>query len=925
MKADRIPGLGLASLSLLAAAAPLARGSTHLNPSDRSPSVVLSPDLLGVTYTNGASYHGVRSDRAILPGSGFFYFEGHREVGVAEYGFGLATAASTLDERGGADAESFGVDVTGGIWYGGVFHGGFPAAANATYGIAVDYRGAHPTAYVIVRETAGGPEIVFRKVHLDAISAPLHIFVYGLPATTGVQQTINPGNDLAAAPFRLDPSAALDAYAYRASEGLVRNWNAPPVLETTIDRTMAVIGSPVTAHGKATAPDGTDLTGSIHWTESRGSQEQTGRKFSFVPDLLGDYVLTARVAGLEGATVTSSVRVRMIRNAGIDCDDDDLSYAVEIAAGTDPFDHDSDDDGLLDGEELQATSTDPLDPDTDGDRMSDGWEVRHGLDPHANDANGDPDQDTFRNRQEFDADTDPQSNQSYPGRGTVLLSLSDRSPSVQLSADRLGAIFTAPGTHGVRTDVAVQPGSGWYSFEGHREVAPGNFGFGVASPAASLDAAGGSDDQSFGVLATGALRYAGQTVATFADPGAVSEYGLVIDYSGANPRVHLIVDRLGDSPQVFAPIVLQGITTPVHVFVFGEPVAAGVQQTINAGADPRNRPFHYPAAYLSYLAGYPGAEFLGSGFGPEHAYAGPPRIDRQDPVVLVHDAATNAEIVLAPDGLGASYGAYQKSAVRANQTMIGEFRYFEAHREVGPVNIGQGLINPCADIDPYCCVSTNPSNAPPSMSMNSGGGVWQNLVFVTNFQRDYTTYGFAVDYRGSRPLVHCIVGDALITTLTLSDFITPIQPMLYGDPAGPVLVNTINFGTKPFEYDAAVILSNAGIDTTALVTGWGDANRPALDPNVLSRVTITSAPSLGSVGQPILATAAATDVDRIHADSFIEWSVDTEPATGRGGSFVFTPRRAGPHQLRAKFTDSLGSTATAVRDIAVDPPADAPH
>lgn len=311
---------------------------------------------------------------------------------------------------------------------------------------------------------------------------------------------------------------------------------------------------------------------------------------------------------------------------------------------------------------------------------------------------------------------------------------------------------------------------------------------------------------------------------------------------------------------------------------------------------------------------------MGSGFGPEHAYAGRPKVDRRDPVVLVLDASTNSEIVLAKNQLGASYGAYQKSAVRCNQAMIGEFRYFEAHREVGPVNIGQGLINPWAELDPYCCVSTDPVNAPPSMSMNSTGSIWRNLVFQTSFPRENVYYGFAVDYRGPRPLVHCIVGGVLITTLTLSDFITPIQPMLYGDPAGPVLVNTVNFGAKPFQYDPEVILSGAGINTTALVLGWGDANRPPVIPNVLSHVTITSVSPAGTVGQPISAAATATDVDGMVASSFIEWSVDAGQAGARGPSFVFTPRRAGRHELRAKFTDSLGSTTTDVQVIEVAPP-----
>ena len=57
-------------LTLVAASAvgaPPARAGTFLNPSDCSPTVILSPDHLGVSYTDAGSNHGVRSDRAILP------------------------------------------------------------------------------------------------------------------------------------------------------------------------------------------------------------------------------------------------------------------------------------------------------------------------------------------------------------------------------------------------------------------------------------------------------------------------------------------------------------------------------------------------------------------------------------------------------------------------------------------------------------------------------------------------------------------------------------------------------------------------------------------------------------------------------------------------------------------------------------------
>lgn len=65
----------------------------------------------------------------------------------------------------------------------------------------------------------------------------------------------------------------------------------------------------------------------------------------------------------------------------LDSDGDGLTDVEELNFGTDPFDTDTDDDGLSDGDEAFVYETDPLDPDSDGDGRSDGEEVTGDTDP----------------------------------------------------------------------------------------------------------------------------------------------------------------------------------------------------------------------------------------------------------------------------------------------------------------------------------------------------------------------------------------------------------------------------------------------------------------------------------------------------------------------------------------------------------------
>jgi outer membrane protein OmpA-like peptidoglycan-associated protein len=73
-----------------------------------------------------------------------------------------------------------------------------------------------------------------------------------------------------------------------------------------------------------------------------------------------------------------------------DEDEDGLTYDQERLYGTDPYNPDTDGDGLKDGEEIYKYRTDPLNPDTDGDGISDGDEVlTNRTDPKKSDTDDD--------------------------------------------------------------------------------------------------------------------------------------------------------------------------------------------------------------------------------------------------------------------------------------------------------------------------------------------------------------------------------------------------------------------------------------------------------------------------------------------------------------------------------------------------------
>jgi hypothetical protein len=205
----------------------------------------------------------------------------------------------------------------------------------------------------------------------------------------------------------------------------------------------------------------------------------------------------------------------------------------------------------------------------------------------------------------------------------------------------------------------------------------------------------------------------------------------------------------------------------------------------------------------------------------------------------------------------------RKRAVRANVGVRpGEFRYFETRRFAGfsnseLPNIGQGIITPSAQIDPYCCYidpgdtdyTTYVSGSPPaptvanitpsSMTVNAVGGVFVRLVQVDmpfnpgpNIDLLATDfYGFAVDYRGTNPLVYVVARDsngALVVSRALDPGLfngAPAMPMLHGHPtSGTGPHAAINLGLQAFHYPLAEVraaITARGGDADAMAGGVG--------------------------------------------------------------------------------------------------------
>ncbi len=113
-------------------------------------------------------------------------------------------------------------------------------------------------------------------------------------------------------------------------------------------------------------------------TESKGVPPGAAVDSSQPIDSSATQIVTSTVP----SPVLDSFRQQVDAVAVTDQDLDGLTDSEEVQYKTNPISSDTDNDGLLDKDEVTIFRTDPLDPDTDKDTYADGVEVRGGFNPN---------------------------------------------------------------------------------------------------------------------------------------------------------------------------------------------------------------------------------------------------------------------------------------------------------------------------------------------------------------------------------------------------------------------------------------------------------------------------------------------------------------------------------------------------------------
>lgn len=295
--------------------------ATLLSDTDQTPDdIALSPDRLGAEWLTGSTA-GVRSTRAVMPGSGVYYFEAVAPVDY--FDIGVAPMSARLDQpAGAADSGGFSVNVIG-YYAHGTETSDFKPAPSSTFGIVVDYRGAQPTIYLIGGASKPGELVTTQSL---SVTQPLYIHLSGQRRMPGIQVRINPGNDTVNFPLTLDPAAVLNASGHAdVANALVPGWsrtkprplNAAPVLTLEGSQTSTIaLGESVTFKASASDAEDGELTQRITWdvlSEGNGPERVRGDggSFSFKPNAIGQHPIQVAVVDAGGKQDSETLTVNV--------------------------------------------------------------------------------------------------------------------------------------------------------------------------------------------------------------------------------------------------------------------------------------------------------------------------------------------------------------------------------------------------------------------------------------------------------------------------------------------------------------------------------------------------------------------------------------------------------------------------------------
>lgn len=297
--------------------APSSFTGTYLSETDLATDILLGGDRLSLEVKS-LDVRGVRSTRSVSPGEGVFYFEASIPETFGLMTVGVATAAASLGERAGENAQSFGLDTGGQLYFGGMYLAGFDSS-NLTYGFVLDYREATPTVHVIM--LAGGEPTVVRSQTLTGITEPLFLYAAGMRRTPGTQLRVNTGNDTENFPFTYDPVEVLTDASLDIADDVVLGFGGsralPPQAAPTLSAPSGLsvaAGTPVMLTATAADAEDGSLTPFILWEDLATGYDVdrvtgTGGTFLFTPTALGIHPVRLTVVDSGGRTATTTIDV----------------------------------------------------------------------------------------------------------------------------------------------------------------------------------------------------------------------------------------------------------------------------------------------------------------------------------------------------------------------------------------------------------------------------------------------------------------------------------------------------------------------------------------------------------------------------------------------------------------------------------------